>query len=444
MGKVLGRVGLAVFGLVCMAVALYTVSRLMPPPRAEADALALLDAPRERAGRNGFAALWAVAHDLPLERAQALLDEEARRLSLHSLPDAAHAPYANVLASYPLLVATDTAPAVSCNALMGGCLHAVRQDPAGFAAMREQRRALTARIAALDAYDYFANPLPPRPEAMMPSYQVLLQELDVHAHAFVAGDVDAGLEGACRSVSLGRRLAGSGDNLLASMVGAALVEGGSMLFVDMLAELPPERALPPTCQRAFPAEVSMASAICPTMLGEGHHIVDGMRLLNREQQRQDWRAAIFMDVEKTAARSAPRFAWYCGDEATVLVQADRPLRSPARDTSPWSLACVANAVGCILDGIAAPRLDGHARRLQDADMRLKLVATWLWLREHPDDPRPLAERLVARPDALKSLARAIGVSADGRLVAARHEARPQGGDGGLPIPEWMADAGRSR
>ncbi len=444
MGRLLKGFGVAVFGLVALVALLYLASRAMPIPRHEAEALARVETLPVLPGRNGFAALWSLARDVDAGQVDALLEEEARRMA--SMPawggEATAKPYVSVLERFPLLSSADATVRGFCDMREAGCLRKVRSDPQAYAALEAGQRVMTARIEALDAYGHFRSSLPPGIDAGLPSYAPLTRNLTVRAQRFAAGETDVALQGVCRDASLARKLATSGDNLVGSMVGVALYQGSAALFVDMLAELPPEYPLPATCHQVFVTNELMTQGICPMLRGEGRWITAGYRGLNKESRRRDLAGALLLDVDKTVARGARTYDWYCGKEAGAFIAADMPLRVPA-PPSHVSFRCLANAIGCTLIRIQAPAYADYALRLQDAAMRQKAVGAWLWLRaQAATDPRPLAERLQARPEVFKSAARDIRI--DGAtLQVSMYERRP--GDDGvwrLPVPGWMSGAAR--
>jgi hypothetical protein len=392
--------GLLASGIAVSTVSLYVVSRLMPIPAEDAQALALVEAPRPPAGTNGFAALWSLPFDVPVADAERLLAEDAARFQ--ALPiwssEGGMPAHTSALARYPRLDAADQDRTL-CAARQANCLAQVQARLQALAPVMASRAAITARIAALDDYGHFRSPFAARPDAPIPDYQPLLQGLAAHAHAFARGEHEQGLGGVCRMGSIARKLVASGDNLIGGVVGVALMEASAALFVDMLAELPDGHPLPDGCADVFEPDGVMVAGICTSMAGEGRYIATGFRAMNPAEMEPSWHgkivAGIFLDQGKTIARGARRHAWFCGPQAAALVRADTPLGKHAPVSGGWTFSCIANATGCMLDNIAAPSLAGYAERFQDAEARLRVVAAWRWLRTHGDDARPLQERLAA-------------------------------------------------
>ncbi len=424
-----------VAALLVIVLAIYAVSRWLPPERAQRDALARVDTPPQRQGRNGFALLWAVQRDVPEGQVAELLARDVARFEATPQPAAegGGTPYQSLLEQHPELRVDRPGAPDGCRWHEDGCLQRVRADVAGYGAWVADNRILLQRVAALSDYDHFANAFPARLDMPIPSYQALGLPLAEHALAFVQGQTDAALSGVCRDGMLGRKLVRSGDNLIGAMVGSAMLSGNAALLADMLAELPADHPLPATCAAAFAPLDTLADDACAVMLAEGRFAINGMRQHAREELRQKRSVGLLFDPEKTAARMAPRFAWYCGEAAKRLVAQDLPLAEPLVETTRWSLACVSNPIGCILGDIAAPAYRDYGLRLQDMAARLRVVNALLWLRQQAQPAGTSA--LASLPAALQSSARPVRLSADGAWIEVDLYERRQGEEIlRLPLP----------
>ncbi|MGH6644014.1 MAG: hypothetical protein ACRED3_15095, partial [Bradyrhizobium sp.] len=224
MGKALKWVGMVFFCLVLLALALYAISRLMPVPEDEVEALALLDAPDPLPGKNGFAVLWLLRYDVPLDQAEQLLNQEVARFAAGSITSDPTS-YASVFDSLPRLDSALDDRSMDCRLNETGCLEKARSSQFGYEKGIESREKIASRVAELDAYDYFRNPFPPRFDMPLPAYDGPTRNLSLHAHAFVRGDAALALEGVCRDASIARKLVASGDNLIGSMIGVAMMKG---------------------------------------------------------------------------------------------------------------------------------------------------------------------------------------------------------------------------
>ena len=322
----------------------------------------------------------------------------------------------------------------------------MRAAPQAYAGLLERDAALLDRAAALAEWDHFRSPFPARFDTPLPAYQPLTRLVTRDAWRFVSGDVEAALAGSCAGVLQGRRLIQSGDSLIGSMIGAALVNGNATLLADMLAELPGDQRLPVQCGAAFASPLPAAEGVCQAMLAEGRYSTGAMRSQVGAAVAADaagrklpqWGARLLFDPERTAARMAPKFAWYCGEQARELIAQDRPLRDPTPPPSRWSLACTSNPVGCILADIAAPAYADYALRLQDADARLRTISALLWLRERGGaiDAAALAQV----PAWMQSPSRPLRLDADAGTLGTAVFERPRQDDSGhdgtwsVPLP----------
>lgn len=406
----------AVVGVVLLLLfVVYLASRATRTSNAEQKAVAMIDAAPVREGRDGFADLYTVAHDVPQAKRARLLAEDVRRFA--SLPPMATEGsdarlWRSALEDWPSLYQTQADDPVWCPSREAGCLQRVRAAQPAYAGLLERNAALLDRAASLSAWGHFANPFPPRLDMPLPAYQSLTRLATRSAWRFANGDIDAGLAGACAGVAQGRTLILGGENLIGSMVGAALIQGNASLLADMLAELPRNHVLPAGCEAAFVLPMPAQVGICRTMLGEARFVAGGLRTQVTAPMAGDvmgenlprWLSPLFFDPERTLARMAPKFAWYCGEQARALLQQDRPLLDP---TPPprWSLQCASNAAGCMIADIAQPAYADYGLRLQDADARLRVMAAMLWLRAQQGRMDDAA--LTRLPASLRSQARPL-------------------------------------
>ena len=384
--RVLKWIVVVVVALVLLAGAVWGLSRAMGPTAVERQALAMIDAPPESPGRDGYAELYTVGHDVPEAERAAVLAEDVRRFS--AVPAQGEGPgstWTSALQDWPALGQSREDDPAWCSLREPGCLQRVRAAPQAYAGLIGRNAALLDRAAALAAWDHFQSPFPARLDSPLPAYQLLTRSLTRDAWRFANGEVEAALAGACAGVAQGRGLIAAGDSLIGSMVGAALVDGNATLLAEMLAELPRGHPLPPQCEAAFALPLPTAEAVCRAMLAEGRFATEGMRhqvgasvaAAAAERNLPVRGTRLLLDPERTAARGAPKFAWYCGDQARDQIAADRPLHDPTPPPSTWTLACASNIIGCILMDIAAPAYADYGQRLQDADARLRTLAALL-------------------------------------------------------------------
>ena len=445
--RVLKWLAIALALLVLGVAAVWLVSRMTGPGAAEREALAMIDTPSTASGRNGFAALYSLSHQVPEAEQAPVLAEDLRRFIL-ALPgaDGSTPAWTSALQDWPRLGTTAPGDPDWCGLRQAGCLERVRAAPQAYAGLLERDAALLDRAAALAEWDHFHSPFPARFDTPLPAYQPLTRLLTRDAWRFANGDADGALAGACAGVSQGRKLIAGGDSLIGSMVGAALVNANANLLATMLAELPHDHPLPAQCDAAFQLPFATADGACRAMLAEGRFTTGALRTglttaMATEAASRGlpvWGIRMFLDPERTAARMAPKFAWYCGEQARELIAQDRPLRDPTPPPSRWSLACTSNPVGCILADIAAPAYADYALRLQDADARLRTISALLWLRERGGaiDAAALAQV----PAWMQSPSRPLRLDADAGTLGTAVFERPRQDDSGhdgtwsVPLP----------
>lgn len=394
----------------------------------------MLEPRAERPGENAFAALWLLPYDgLPqAQYAHVLTEDEVLQRQAYQQRLAAFREGRNGnIPSMPVSSADGSWPKVpamelSCSLRDADCLSKVRANPAAYAAALAQQQALLARLDDLPRYGHVQSPFPADVAMPLPAYSLLTRSLTARALAHVQGRSDEALAGICHDVRTGRMLMSQSDSLIGAMVGGAMVQGGSGLFAQILAELPLSHPLPVACEVAFALPAADELSLCEPMRGE-FALVGSVypALLPSTASR------LLLDEEKTLARSALTLGHACSEPVRQALLEDRPIPPAPGLGSLWSLQCAANATGCILSDIAAPAYAKYHARLQDAGAQLRLVAVLLWMREQgaAEGPAILLERV---PSSLRSPGRGITLATDGRaLVMPRYsdesESRPAPG-----------------
>lgn len=447
MVRVLKWLAAGIVALVLVVGSVWGLSRVMGPAAAEREALAMIDAPPALAGSDGFAALYTANWDVPEADQARVLAEDLRRFNaIVPGADGLTPGWTSALQDWPGLGSARADDPAWCGLRGYGCLERLRAAPEAYAGLLERNAALLDRAAALSRWDHFHNPFPLRLDTPLPAYQPLTRLMTRDAWRFVEGDTAAGLAGACAGVMQGHRMMVAGDSLIGSMIGAALVDGNVTLLAEMLAELPREHPLPAQCEAVSALPLVATDAACRAMLAEGRFATGALRTQITsavaakavDQDLPAWGTRLLFDPERTAARGAPKFAWYCGEQARELVAQDRPLLDPTPPASRWSLACASNAVGCILADIAAPAYSDYGLRLQDADARLRALAALLWLRGQAGAIDHAA--LARLPASMQSPSRPLRLDPAAATLGTPLFERPRPGDEGhdgnwsVPLP----------
>ena len=425
--------------LAVLAIALFATARLRGPSKEQKAALAVLAMPQPTPGRNAFPLVWLLPYDVPPAEYDRVVAEDLRRFANASplmRSDEATATFTSAATTrYP---APERDRSRYCHWREPGCLTKVRTEPDAYAEMLRADAALLDRADSISDYGHFRSPFPPRLDMPFPPLNLLSPPMTRYAHAFVEGNIEAGLDGACRGVSTGRMLIDKGENLISAMVGAAMLQANAELLADMLAELPSAHPLPASCSVALAPPRQDEFSLCNTIRGEARHMFGTLRQVvdshaSTDNPLLDSLQPLVYDYDKSVARIAPSLAWFCGAQARSALAADTPTQAPPIRPMAQSFECLDNVAGCVLTDISAPTFDIYQHRLQDAALRLKTTATLLWLRSHPDD-QPLAERLAQRPASLRSPRREIRIEQDGRSVSVELFDRRRGARWTLPVP----------
>lgn len=431
----LKRLGIGVLVLVVVSALLWTVSRLRGPTQEQQAALQRMQAPNAFGGRNAFDAVWLLRYDVPEGEIATVADADMVALAATPLlqplesGSSAHGRYADLR--------PDTHAALKpCPIAGDSCLALVRGDAEGYAALVDTNRRLIGRVEALSQYDHLESRLPPRADAPVPAFQLLAWPLTAHAVAFAQGDRLAAVEATCRDLSTMRRLGANSDLLIARMVLTQLAtQGYGRLLADMLAELPVDGALPDSCAAALSAPLQAEASVCPALRGE---FAWSQRAAEQMAAAETGRWLVFHQ-HGYAATAAERIGQGCTDATAEALRLDR--RFMPENVRPFygRFECIANSVGCILGDIAGPAYDRYIRAGQDHHARLQLLAAMAWLRDQPDTGT-LAERLARRPADLRSPARDITVTADGRSIEIAQYDTSRGATWSLPLPAYLVES----
>lgn len=419
-----------------LAVALFLASRFWPVPAAQRAALAQLrQPPPPLRGPNLFVDLWLLPYAVPPAQRQAVFAEDVRRF--RQAP--AGQPPRSAASAYPRTPDWPSAHVPRCGWSDDDCLAKVRARPQDYARALAAQDALLARLpVAVPTADY-RGPFASDPARMLPAFSVLQTPPMRRALDFVEGRVDPALAGVCNDAELARLLLRAGDNVLTTSIGAAMLRGNARLFAAMLAELPPQHALPAQCAQAFaPLPVDEVS-LCRPLRAEAQALFAALDEVQRTRAapRQRWSTSmglrLLFDRARSEALVAPAYTRPCADDVRASLRADQRL-TPAQMTAPVgsAFACLANRLGCAMVRLPPSTVAGVPQwGLQDTAAAMRLTSALLWLRAHPA-PQPLPQRLAALPPALRGERRPLQEGADGQSVQVALYA--DGGTLRLPLP----------
>ncbi|KAB7762526.1 hypothetical protein [Xanthomonas maliensis] len=404
-------------GLTAVLLGLYALSAHWPIPQAQRQALAQLRQPLPPLdGPTMFAALWSLPYVVPAAQWESVLALDVQQFK--QLPPAAP----------PL-----------CQLSGDACLQRVRQQPQAYAdALATQTPRLRAS-RELIRYTHYRSPFPATASAPSAPWPRGALSMTANALEFVQGGTAQALIGVCGDAQVARVLLGSDDNLAMPSIGAAMLRGNAQLFAQMLAELPVDHTVPAQCRAAFAPLAPQDISLCRALRGESRLAFSSLRQAVDQQSRAGGGHAQalpgLLDRERTEALLAPTYTWACSAQVERLLAEDEaipPAMVPVAQTR--SLGCIANAVGCLLADVARPPYALAQHKRQDTAAAVRTVSALLWLRDHPAEAVPLAQRLAQLPPALRGTARPLRVGADEHSLRLQQYARSEHADIVWPLP----------
>lgn len=412
--------------LIGLLVALYAISARWPIPEAQRQALAQLrqSQPPLR-GPNMFVALWSLPYAVPDAQRETLLAQDVQRFE--RLP--VGTPLQSAATRYPRQPDWPLSAPALCTRY-DGCLDRVRRQQQAYADVLATQVPRLIKLRDLAGYSDYRSPFPPSATAPLPVLPQFKLSMTSNALDFVQGRTEQALVGVCADAQVARVLLRSGDDLIMPMVGAAMLRNNAHLFADMLAELPVQHPLPAQCLVAFAPLAVDEVSLCNALHGESRMVLSMLEADVRKDQAGDlsWDDRLslrLLDHERTHALMAPTYTWACSAPVRSLLAQDQAVPQamiPVPDTV--SMGCIANAVGCLLAGVARPDYAQYQHKLQDTAAAVRALSAVLWLRDHPS-AQTLEQRLAGVPPALRGQARPLQPGADGLSVQLLQYARPE-------------------
>lgn len=306
------------------------------------------------ARRQYVQALWSLSYAIPEAQRETVLAQDVERFN--RLPD--RMPFQSTAAGYRRLPRWPSTAPARCTASTGGCLQRVREQPQAYADALVTQAALLARMRALADYADYRSPLRPRVDTPLPELPRMPLSMTASGLDFVQGRTTQALSGVCTDAQVGRVLMRSSDNLAITMIGAAMLRGNAQLFADMLAELPAQQSLPAHCAAAFAPATTQEISLCQALHGESRMVFSLLQDVRPPHDDRGWLERVapqLLDRERTQALLAPTLTWACSAPLLAVLAQDRALPQdsvPVPETT--SVACVANASGCLLASVSRP------------------------------------------------------------------------------------------
>lgn len=421
--KVLRSVGYALAGLLALVALVLATSYFWPPSDLQKQARAVLEATQVRPGSNAWGDLETLLHEgIDAAQRRDLVDRQLKAVTAWSADWTAALKSGGALSDedfphVPVIGGDVTAwrSEVPPCAVDVPCLPVVREHRQALADAVQSRPGLYERIDALSQHGHLASPYPAISYSAIASLPVgnLPSSSRRHLLHHLDGQSAQTLDGLCRDMGTARMMAAEGDNLLLSQVGIRWLESNAQWMGEILAEWPGDDPLPGHCTAAMAPLPARALGQCTAFAGE-YRASTAMIEASSVKMTDRPGGVLLFNPEKSRYRSASLMGQACTPAAGQQLDADQRWMHDASPLALWRMECPANAIGCVLTGIAGPAYDRYVNRAQDADARLRLLRAAVQLRGRAGESRPLAERLAALPPAASP--RQIRLGADGRAL----------------------------
>jgi hypothetical protein len=410
----------AVVGLVVAVVAAFAWGRLRPPTQEQAKALAVLEADsKPPQGRNAYPWLWFADFDVPADQLDAAYAKDHQRVlaweSNFKLGAGTTDPVPNPQADFPALAKISQVDReLLCKPREADCLGKVRahRDDVNQVLTRYQPR--LARDEALSGFDYAWTDMPMDPVMPMPSFgaSMGLWHTSIAAN-FLDGHTSQAMDAACTQVATMRRLHAHSNTLVSTLIFAARLRGAVQLFVQLLAALPVDEALPASCAAAFVPVTDADIDLCPSIRSE-FALVASPQLFGKQEH---WYDNLSLNAKATQRMLAPRYGALCDASLPQRLLSDERFALATAPPGFDIFDLVSNSAGTILSHIPGPAFDPYLARQQDVAASLRMGALMLWLRETRDRNLSLQQRLAARPAWMHFAAdRHVDLTDDGKSL----------------------------
>lgn len=389
----------AVVALLVALLAAFAWGRLRPPSPVQKSALAVLHQDLKPAhGRNAYPMFWFVGFDVPLDQLDAAYGKDRERVASWRPaldPQGRLMPIPEPHADYPALPTLSQADHKAlCGVHDPDCLGKARAHNDALHALIAKHARLLANDEALSHADYLWDDMPKNPVGPMPPFDAAMGLWQTAiALDFVDGRQAQAFDGACTQIATLRRLHAHSNTVVGTLVLAARLRGGVMLFTQMLSEAPVDLVLPASCATAFAPVTTDDVDLCPGIQSEFASLEQALELGAHKHWYEHWQAS----APLTQRMMAPGYAAACDPSLVKQLLADDQV-SVSRSSPPFDIFdSIANSAGVVLSRIPLDDFNALFARQQDTTASLRMGALILWLRENHGDSRPVPQLLAARP-----------------------------------------------
>ena len=423
-GKKLVAGSLAVILCVPLAFAAFFLYwRQVGPTPAQAAALRVMREPTPPVqGNDASDAFWLQDFDVPPEK---MAEVAAATRRFVAAADAAHpraAPLRDPRAAYPRFADPLPRGKGSCPA-QGNCLDYVKANRELVGAdLQANQRAVDAALAVA-AFDGFRLGMPERVSTEMPMPGRQRPRVQTwFAYRFMTADRMEAVDALCRDIGGWRRVGGNSDTLFYFLATPRLVAQDLELLADMLAKLPKEAELPPSCDEALAPSQDKEFDACPA--ARSQFVMYGFlrETVENAPPGDPGPPAWAIDWRNLRALHAADLARYCDPALVAQLRADRAVRLPeAPRCSTWRAR--GDPYGCTLAAIGRSDFTPWLEAREDLAQRLALMRTVVWLRTHAGDQAEAALALPNRPPELGLLREPAYDGERDRLSIPLHKSR---------------------
>jgi len=393
-----------------------------PERQAAMDALAVAMPPL-RDDKNAYAQFWLADYDVPPGQKSAVMaeDVERHRRVAGALGEEAFESIAKQ--RYPALpdLAYDS-PGLCRTKL--DCLATVRTNMAASTQLLATHSVRLANGLALTEFAGIRNPFVAGIWPL-PMYSEFNGIVRTHfAVQFAQGRQHDAVAGLCRDLAAQRRFGTNTDLLIAHAAMTSFSNADLALLAEMLADYPAGLPWPADCAQALAAPMPGEASLCSAMRGEFVYLQASLATMATSSNDSDDRRfrhllAIWPTSRHVAELRAPLYAAACSDVVRSKAMQGQAWRlGDPPESHCTTLEKVADPPACLLAEIGHEASDftRYQDRRVDALAKVNVLRSALWLRDHANDGRTVADRWQQRPDDLRTAAGKESLSADGRTL----------------------------
>jgi len=373
----LGLIGLIVIYVVVVW------SGVLPRNTAEQDqALAVLKEPYQYAlgKQNAFKHVWLAPYDIPAAEIDA-----AYALELQSYRAAVKAGKSGSYESHlkNKYVRQELPSKRLCPRGPYSCLDFVRENPEESRKTADEFSAYRLRTEKLRDTDHLANDLDFSIATPLPPLQGIggIQTLSA-AVDFYDGRTNEAIDAVCKNYRAWRRLRSHTDILVADMVSVSFGNDQLNLLADMLAELPVDHPLPPSCSVALEPIAVNEIDQCDIARGEMKLMSGTFQVVKDAGMGSvEFGSSGFVDrllsasinVRAAEARHASVLATFCAGQS-----------APSQELKIGMAERIFDPVGTSFSEMAVPNLAQYRDKARDFTGILQMMRTLVWLRTQTD------------------------------------------------------------